>query len=253
MLKYYIFSFLILASSLNLSGQDYIATTQNILKAIKNKQDATPFVDQIAQANPKKLAAAINTDEKRLAFWINLYNGLIQYNLVQNPKLFNDRGDFFSNKRLTVAGVAVSFDNIEHGVLRRGTSKLSYGYFKNPFDGDWHEAYMVDKIDWRIHFALNCGAISCPPVRIYSAETVNNQLNESSKQYLNSQVRYNKAENKVYAPKLMDWFSGDFDGEDGAVEILKQWNYVPSTNVDLKFNNYDWTLAVGPKVFYKND
>lgn len=249
----YILSLLLLATSLSSSGQDYITVTQNILTALKNKQDASPYVEQIANADPKELAAQINTDEKRLAFWINLYNGLIQYKLTKNPGLFNDRSKFFSSNNLNVAGVKVSFDNLEHGVLRRGTSKLSYGYFKNPFDGDWHEAYMVDEIDWHIHFALNCGAISCPPVRIYDDETVYAQLNESTYQYLNSQVNYKKATHEVYAPKLMDWFSGDFGGNSGVLEILKKRGYIPNTNVDLEFNNYDWTLAVGPKVFYKND
>jgi hypothetical protein len=66
-------------------------------------------------------------------------------------------------------------------------------------------------------------------------------------------VKFKKANNEVYAPKLMDWFSGDFGGNSGVREILKKRSYIPSTKVDLEFNNYDWTLAVGPKVFYKND
>jgi hypothetical protein len=236
-----------------LPAQDYMQTSKNILQTLKNGGNAKPFVQIIAQANPQKLAAQINTDRKRMAFWINLYNGLIQYKLKQNPGLYEDRDDFFSDPILTVAGTSVSFDKLEHGVLRRGTSKYSYGYFKNPFGGDWHEPFMVDEVDWRIHFALNCGASSCPPVRIYEVETVYKQLAQSTRQYLNSQVSYNKTTNSVALPKLMDWFSGDFGGKDGALDIVKRLGYIPTTDVAVDYNPYDWTLKIGPQVFYQNN
>ena len=249
----FLISLIAFTLSFSLSAQNYLQTSQNLLRALKNGQDASPFVRIIADANPQELAAQIDTDQKRLAFWINLYNGLIQYKLKQNPGLYEDRGDFFGDNILTVAGSSVSFDNIEHGVLRRGTSKYSYGYFKNPFGGDWHKPYMVDEIDWRIHFALNCGASSCPPVRIYDEATINSQLNESTQQYLQSQVRYNADEKQVHLPKLMDWFSGDFGGEDGALEIVKNRGFITSTKVSVDYNDYDWTLKIGPGVFYQND
>ena len=249
----YIYAFSLLLCFQFSDAQDYIKTSQNILQAIKEGRSAQTYVEEIAKADPQQLAAQINTDRKRLAFWINLYNGLIQYKLKQDPTLYQDRDDFFSDDILTVAGEKVSFDNLEHGVLRRGTSKYSLGYFKNPFAGDWHEPYMVDEIDWRIHFALNCGAASCPPVRIYDEQTVNEQLNASTRQYLDQQVRYNKAENEVYVPKLMDWFRGDFGGLDGAAEILVELDYIPNDEVDLEFKEYDWTMKIGPKVFYQQD
>ena len=34
----------------------------------------------------------------------------------------------------------------------------------------------VDVIDFRIHFALNCGAKSCPPIAFYSYDKINDQL-----------------------------------------------------------------------------
>lgn len=232
---------------IQLSAQDFMETSQNLLKAMKNKNttEAKKYVDIIAKGDPAKFKDQIDTQEKKLAFWINTYNGLIQYKLTLNPELFEDRGDFFSEDNVTLLGKSTSFDQIEHGVLRRGTSKYSKGYFKNPFSDDWYEQYQVDKIDWRIHFALNCGASSCPPVRIYDDNIVIKQLNSSAKAYLNSQVKYDKDKNEVYAPKLMDWFSGDFGGSDHVKKILKTNGYIPSTDVDLEFNDYDWTLKLG--------
>ncbi len=233
--------------SFGLTAQDFMETSQNLLRAMKakNMDEAAKYVNIIATGDPVKFKEQINTQKEKLAFWINTYNGLIQYKLTQNPKLFEDRGDFFSDDLITVLGKETSFDQLEHGILRRGTSKFSKGYFKNPFRDDWYKQYQVEKIDWRIHFALNCGASSCPPVRIYDDETIYKQLNASSISYLNSQVKYDKSENEVYAPKLMDWFSGDFGGSDQVKKILKTNGYIPTTDVDLEFNEYDWTLNLG--------
>jgi hypothetical protein len=238
--------------TLSLPAQNFIETSQSLLKAMKanNTNEAKKYVDIIAKGDPAKFKSQVTTQQQKLAFWINTYNGLIQYKLTLNPDLYNDRGDFFSDDILVVLGKSTSFDQIEHGILRRGTSKYSKGYFKNPFRDDWYKQYQVEKIDWRIHFALNCGAASCPPVRIYDNATIYKQLNASSIAYLDSQVKYNKSENEVYAPKLMDWFSGDFGGSDQVLKILKTNKYIPSTDVDLEFNDYDWTMKLG--TFYKD-
>lgn len=240
----------IILSSVQLPAQDYINLSKNLLKAMKNDSDAKPYVQQIARADPERLAEQIDTDRERLTFWINLYNGLIQYKLSNNPDYYEDRDDFFGDEILTVAGDKVSFDNLEHGVLRQGTSKLSMGYFSNPFGGDWHEPYEVDEIDWRIHFALNCGAASCPPVRIYDDETIYKQLNESTDQYLERVVTYDEEEETVYTSKLMSWFRGDFGGTDGAREIMHERGFIPSADVGIEFKEYDWTMKIGRSVFY---
>ena len=241
------FTVLSLALSIGLSAQDYIEVSQNLLKAMKNKNttEAKKYVDIIANGDPAQFKEQINTQEEKLAFWVNTYNGLIQYKLTLNPGLYEDRGDFFSDDNIKILGHETSFDQLEHGILRRGTSKYSKGYFKNPFRDTWYEQYQVDKIDWRIHFALNCGASSCPPIRIYDDKTIYKQLNASALAYLNSQVKYDKEENTVYAPKLMDWFIGDFGGSDQEKKILKTNGYIPTTDVDIDYNDYNWTMKLG--------
>ncbi len=233
----------------------YVEISQNLLKAMrdKNTNEAEKYVRQIAEIQPEAFKKSVNSQEEKLAFWLNTYNGLIQYVLTKNPELFEDRGDFFGDDNVTVLQHETSFDQLEHGIMRRGTSKFSKGYFKNPFRNDWYKQYQVEKIDWRIHFALNCGAASCPPVRIYDDRTVNKQLSASAKQYLDSQVRYDKAENEVFAPALMNWFVGDFGGKDKVIKILTTNGYIPkdqAEDVDLEHNDYDWTLQLG--TFYKD-
>ena len=57
--------------------------------------------------------------------------------------------------------MSFSLDDIEHGILRRNA--------RNHIEvGDSKLTHMVDKVDYRIHFALNCGAQSCPAIAFYT-------------------------------------------------------------------------------------
>ncbi len=56
-----------------------------------------------------------------------------------------------------------SLDEIEHGILWRSKCKLSLGYFNKIFKSRFEKAFRVDKLDYRIHFALNCGAPEMNP------------------------------------------------------------------------------------------
>jgi hypothetical protein len=60
---------------------------------------------------------------------------------------------------------------MEHGVLRCNDSHNNLseegdeGRFKLD---DPRRKFIMEKLDPRIHFALNCGAKSCPPVLTYN-------------------------------------------------------------------------------------
>lgn len=229
-------------------AQELIDLSKNFLQSQKDKdlKKADQYALQYTTLDEKTLKKALNTDTKKLTFWINTYNGFIQYLLTKDPDLYKDRGEFFSEERVVIGNEKVSFDDLEHGILRRGTNKFSGGYVKNIFAYGWADDFEVDVIDWRIHFALNCGAKSCPMVRIYDDETLSEQLNASTKEYLKSQVKYDKEEGVVNSPALMLWFRGDFDGVSGCKKILKDFGFVPKdADISLDYNDYDWTLALG--------
>ena len=45
--------------------------------------------------------------------------------------------------------------------------------YLRPFgEGDPRLSLALEKAEPRIHFALNCGAKSCPPIKTYSADSV---------------------------------------------------------------------------------
>ena len=51
------------------------------------------------------------------------------------------------------------------------------------FAGDERISLVVE-LDPRIHFTLNCGATSCPPIRVYSAPNLDSQLNRAAASFL---------------------------------------------------------------------
>lgn len=231
-------------------GSEGLELSYDFFQAVKeNKTTATEIREKIAQLNPETLSNELNEDEKRLAFWINIYNANIQYLLKRNPALFEDRGAFFKAKQVTVAGEVLSFDLIEHGVLRRSKSKLSLGYFGKVNVSNFEKLFRVKKVDPRIHYALNCGAKSCPPISVYHAEKVNEELDQSCKAYLTENHKVN--ENSLEVPVLFSWFRADFGGKRGVRKFLLNYGIVTKeeSKRNLVFLDYDWTLALDP---YRN-
>ena len=221
--------------------------SENFLLTLKRGGSTDEYARKFAAVPLETLSETINTDDARKAFYINLYNGYIQRILQLNPELYDDRKAFFGEDRFTLAGKLISFDRLEHGIIRASTLKLSAGYLKEIFPGDYEKALRTQEVDPRIHFAVNCGAKDCPPVHILSPADVNAELDQMSKDYLNKWTTYDAAADTVATTSLMSWFRGDFGGKDGAVEMLRNYGALPASAADpeLKFKPYDWTLKTG--------
>lgn len=230
------------------------AAAQDIVPLIKTFYDqvrvgqwkeATATRGKLAAAKAESLAKELNTPDKAKAFWINAYNANIQFVLHADVKAFNDRSKFFTEKQITIAGQELSFDDIEHGILRRSKNKYSLGLFEKWFVSDFENQFRLKDVDYRIHFALNCGALSCPPVTYYDAARIEEQLNLASKNYLRATVKYNSRNNTVRVPMLCSWFNADFGGDGGVLTMLKKFDLLPKEkNPEVLFLDYDWTLKL---------
>ena len=109
----------------------------------------------------------------------------------------------------------------------------------------WERKLRVENVDWRIHFALNCGAKSCPPVAIYDVENLDNQLDFMTKAYLEEQTSYDSVSKTASTSVLMSWFRGDFGGKNGAKKILFTYKITPEKPKRLDYKTYDWALLLG--------
>ncbi|MEO0572938.1 MAG: DUF547 domain-containing protein [Bacteroidota bacterium] len=215
------------------------------LKKIKKGEDTKAIREQLANIDFDELANGLKTDAQKLAFWVNTYNAFIQIILTKNPELYENRSSFFSKEQITIAGKEISFDKIEHGILRRSKSKVGFGYVKKSFPDKFERTLRVESPDYRIHFALNCGAKDCPPVGIYTPAKLKEQFSKSTAMFLKGSSKFDASENKVYITSLFSWFRGDFGGKDGTKQILKSQGIIPSVeDMDLVYKDYDWTLAL---------
>jgi hypothetical protein len=202
---------------------------------------------RLAAFDPTALAVALSDPAHRLAFWLNVYNGAVRARLLQDPAAYRRRWRFFSAPAITVAGQRLSPNAIEHGILRRSAFALSLGYVRNPVPSRFERLHRVGRLDSRIHFALNCGARSCPPLAVYHPERLDAQLDAAARSYLASETAVLDGGATVRVPRLLLWYLGDVSGRSGILRLLRRFAVIGSGSTPrVTFGTYDWTLAVDP-------
>ena len=111
---------------------------------------------------------------ERVAFFINVYNALVIHGTVEKgtPKNNWQRYKFFSSTSYNLGGHIYSLNDIENGILRANKSAMGTLYMTPFSKDDPRLSLALDQAEPRIHFALNCGAKSCPPIKTFSGANV---------------------------------------------------------------------------------
>lgn len=156
--------------------------------------------------------AKLKDRSQKTAFWINLYNAMILDGIIQLgiQNSVRENNGFFMHAAYCVDGYRFSADDIEHGILR---ANKGHPAIPGPQFGksDPRLAFVVDPMDPRIHFALNCGAESCPPIGIYQAEQLEKQLELAARSFINSGgVQVDLSRNEVWISQIFRWYAHDF-------------------------------------------
>ncbi|SHG83487.1 DUF547 domain-containing protein [Halobaculum gomorrense] len=186
---------------------------------------------------------------ERLACWLNCYNAAAQLLAADRPALYESRRRFFAADALTVAGTALSLDDIEHGLLR-GRSKYGLGYLPRVRPSAFERRHRVDSIEPRVHFALNCAAASCPAIAAYSTD-VDAELDDATALYLDRTVEFDPdagpfGRGVVRVPRLCLWFRGDFGGAAGVRSLLREYDLIDTDDRPwVRYRGWDWTRRVG--------
>ncbi|MCF8069935.1 MAG: DUF547 domain-containing protein [Desulfobacterales bacterium] len=171
--------------------------------------------------------------EDRLAFYINAYNAwTIKLILSEYPdvKSIKDLGSIFKSpwekKICKIDEKKLSLDEIEHDIIRP--------QFKDP----------------RIHFAVNCAALSCPPLlsEPYQGHIISRQLDHSTRAFINDPERNYIKDNSLYLSKIFKWYAEDFPND--IIEyILKYAEGNFKSEIEgkreklyIKYLYYDWAL-----------
>jgi len=235
------------------SGSEILSPTAladlstEFLTAVRTGASTPPLEGELAALDYDTLVELSTDRGAATTFWLNCYNAFTQLLLDRDRSLYDSRNQFFSSRLIPIAGERLSLDEIEHGLLRGGHWKLGGGYLRWPFYRDLVDRLAVEPADrnYRIHFALNCGAASCPPIVAYSVGAVDRQLDVATRGYLDSEVSYDVDRNVARVPRLCLWYRGDFGGRRGIQQLLADFKQVPpEAGPRLRYADYDWSLAL---------
>ena len=196
------------------------------LKAREQELDA--YIASIARAPYNEMGR-----DQKLALLINAYNAFTVKLILEHYPVASIRdipvAKRWKAKRWDIAGKTYSLDDIEHGEIRPR--------FDEP----------------RIHFAVVCAAIGCPPLRreAYTAARLEEQLAKQT-QYVHDNdrwFRYEPGSDTVYLTNVYKWYGGDFRRHSGSVEVFaaKASPALKATLdsgkvVKVRYLNYDWSL-----------
>lgn len=217
--------------------KDLLKISEQILLAVKMQKPTSSFVSDLGNMDISSLQNQLCTDNKKKTFWINIYNAF--YQILRKEKGLK-KPKIYRNKEIRLAGIKVSLDDIEHGILRKYRYKYSLGFFANIFTKRLIKQLAVDTLDYRIHFALNCGAKSCPPIAFYKEASLEQQLDLATLSFLEGESEFDDQKKEVHTTALFQWFLGDFGGISGIKKIFKQHLHKDISDYKIKYKEYSW-------------
>lgn len=222
-------------------------TRVDYAQLFKQPEQLNQYLAQLSSV--KQSEYQLWTGDEQLSFLINAYNGFTLQLIIQNYAKFQsgkvesikDLGSFFSSPWkqafITLLGKKRHLDNIEHDMIRV--------WFERP----------------RIHVALVCAAVSCPPLRnqAFVADKLDQQLDDQMSQFLSDDQRntIKLSDNRVYLSAIFKWYGEDFEkGQQGFTSLKdlikvyqtdmadgpKQLTWLQKQDFDIRYLDYDWRL-----------
>ena len=184
---------------------------------------------------------AIEGHDARVAFWLNVYNARVRHELREHPR----RGSLLRHRAIfrlctyTVGEHEYSLDVIEHGLLRRN-ARPPYSPTRQLRRSDPRLAAAPPRLDPRVHFALNCGAHSCPLIRPYDAERLDDQLDSATRAYFAQEAHLERERRRVVLPGLCKLYGRDFDD---VAAFAERHMDEPLGGLKVSYAAFDWTLV----------
>ena len=188
------------------------------------------YLAYLAEINPDDLSR-----DDAFAYYINLYNAATIDLVLENyPGIdsIKDIGGFFNNpwkiEFITLKGKKVHLDHVEHEILRPT--------YKDP----------------RLHFAVNCASLGCPPLHAkpFEGVTLDASLDKLTRQNMADPAHTRLEGDDLYVSKVFDWFGEDWGGKEDKVAFVRKYSSPEQAaeidqlggSLDLKYSAWDWTL-----------
>ncbi len=176
------------------------------------------------------------------ALFINAYNAFTIRSVLEHVSpdgryeiaSIRDIDDVFGRNVHVVGGFHLSLDDIEHGILRPT--------FRDP----------------RIHFAVNCASLSCPPVPVhaFTGAELDERLEAAARNALSNPDYATVEGGDLLLTKILDWYGSDFVNPDYhgaektvpafvrkyASDDVRRFIDEQKDDVPVRFRDYDWRL-----------
>ena len=172
---------------------------------------------------------AAPTPQGNLAHMINAYNALSMVNVIASGIPATHAGwakvKFFILRKFEIGGAAMSLYTFENDIIRK---------LNEP----------------RIHFALNCSAVSCPvlPRTPFTADGLDEELERETRAFFArpENLRIEPGQRTVYFNEILSFYTEDFTPAHAASLIAYAQRYTASVippDYRVAFTPYDWTVA----------
>lgn len=213
--------------------RDYVKDGVVNYKGLKDDKRFAGYVALLMKTDPNTISR-----QNRLTFWINVYNAFVlkvvcdKYPIksIMSKTAYALGKSNFQKKLVTINDVQYSLNDVENNIIR-------------PFG------------DPRIHFAINCAAKSCPPLRSEAFEParLNVQMDEQARNFINNSEKnsFDFSKNEIMVSKIFDWFEEDFKKYDAGVPAFIS-RYLPpelgkqllanAKTVKINHHDYNWDL-----------
>lgn len=184
----------------------------------KDKAALDAYLENLSN-NPVQSAWSGN---EQLAYWINVYNAYTIKLIVDNYPVSSitklKGGKPWDVKWIKLGTKTYSLNQVENEIIRP--------QFKEP----------------RIHFAVNCAALSCPPLlnRAWTADKLNANFNRTTKAFINNPTFNKITAGKIQVSKIFDWYGEDFGNLIGYLNKYSDTKI--RSNAKVEFLEYDWAL-----------
>ncbi|HMT00561.1 MAG TPA: DUF547 domain-containing protein [Saprospiraceae bacterium] len=183
----------------------------------KEKTAINQVLDQLQKINTQKL-----NEKARLAFYINLYNLTTLKVIADNYPIKSIKdikgGKIWDIGLMVLNGKSYSLNELENQLIR--------GQYKEP----------------RIHFLINCGAKSCPPLHTeaFTEKNIDELMDKRTRQFINDALSNTITPKQIKISKIFDWYQTDFGN---LVSFINRYSKTKVlNNAKISFMDYDWDL-----------
>ncbi|KAJ6237292.1 electron carrier/ protein disulfide oxidoreductase [Anaeramoeba flamelloides] len=183
-----------------------ISSLQIDLNKIKSSIQFHRFV--AATTELQKVELNFSSDNKKKAFWLNLYNIILLHAAISNglPKKRGELKQMYQKSYYIIGGMEFSLQDIHCGILRANKDIKHNPYFQK--ENDPRAQYAFEKIDPRIHFCLISLTSGVSIIQVYYSKGIEKILQRVTKIQLTKEIKIQK--HKILLPRKIQEYSKDF-------------------------------------------